>query len=141
MPRRRRPDLDAFMKEHGLTDMDGFLGKRPMTTVEMSLAREGMISEFFDAARDGNVERVQRLLETEYRIAMVRATTPNGATAFSLACEKVHTVCCLLHVALVGCRVSGAGRAPALSAPCPRHTCQQQGTHAVVGPRRTRRLL
>ena len=87
--RRRRPDLDVFMAEHGLKDMDGFLGKRPMTTVEMSLARQGMISEFFDAARAGNAERVQRLLKTEYRVAMVRATTPNGATAFFIACEKV----------------------------------------------------
>ena len=87
--RRRRPDLDVFMAEHGLKDMDGFLGKRPMTAVEMSLARQGMISEFFDAARAGNAERVQRLLKTEYRVAMVRATTPNGATAFFIACEKV----------------------------------------------------
>lgn len=86
---RKRPSLDEFMDEHGLTDMDGFLGKRPMTSAEMTVARQGMIAEFFEATSTGRVERVELLLRTGYREAMLRATTPNGATAAFIACEMV----------------------------------------------------
>lgn len=61
---------------------------------EITQRRSAAVNTCFDACRDGNLDTVQRLLsDSRFRDAIISASTPNGATPFFIACEKVPAWC------------------------------------------------
>ena len=66
-------------------------GARQSTRMQLMASQAQWIRRTFDACRDNNVKVLREALASRWKADVTSATTPNGATPFFIACEKVRS--------------------------------------------------